>query len=223
MAQPLTAADIEARILETRKLITEKWGWFLALGIVLIVAGLAAIAFPFLSTIAAKIMLGWLFLIGGVVMILHAFNAPGWKGFIWELLIGILYLVAGAYLSFFPLTGLVTLAILLAALFIAEGVAEVIMAFQVRPHEGWGWLLLSGIAALAVGVMIGMDLPGSATWALGLLVGINLIFSGWSYVFLALAGRKADAALHHLIGRLFNGLRGIQEPGRRNMSSLRRS
>ena len=194
MAQPLTAADIEARILETRKLITEKWGWFLALGIVLIVAGLAAIAFPFLSTIAAKIMLGWLFLIGGVVMILHAFNAPGWKGFIWELLIGILYLVAGAYLSFFPLTGLVTLAILLAALFIAEGVAEVIMAFQVRPHEGWGWLLLSGIAALAVGVMIGMDLPGSATWALGLLVGINLIFSGWSYVFLALAGRKADAA-----------------------------
>jgi len=195
MAQPLTAADIEARVLETRKLITEKWGWFLALGIVLIVAGLAAIAFPFLSTIAAKIMLGWLFLIGGVVMILHAFNAPGWKGFIWELLIGILYLVAGAYLSFFPLTGLVTLAILLAALFIAEGVAEVIMAFQVRPHEGWGWLLLSGIAALAVGVMIGMDLPGSATWALGLLVGINLIFSGWSYVFLALAGRKADAAL----------------------------
>ena len=195
MAQPLTAADIEARVLETRKLITEKWGWFLALGIVLVVAGLAAIAFPFLSTIAAKIMLGWLFLIGGVVMILHAFNAPGWKGFIWELLIGILYLVAGAYLSFFPLTGLVTLAILLAALFIAEGVAEVIMAFQVRPHEGWGWLLLSGIAALAVGVMIGMDLPGSATWALGLLVGINLIFSGWSYVFLALAGRKADAAL----------------------------
>ena len=195
MAQPLTAADIEARILETKKLITEKWGWFLALGIVLIVAGLAAIAFPFLSTIAAKIMLGWLFLIGGIVMILHAFSAPGWRGFIWELLIGILYLVAGAYLSFFPLTGLITLAILLAALFLAEGVAEIIMAFQVRPHEGWVWLLLSGIAALAVGVVIGIDLPGSATWALGLLVGINLLFSGWSYVFLALAGRKAHAAL----------------------------
>ncbi len=107
MAQPLTAADIEARIMETRKLITEKWGWFLALGIILIVVGFAAIAFPFVSTIAAKIMLGWLFLIGGVVMILHAFQAPGWKGFIWELLIGILYLVAGGYLAFFPLTGLI--------------------------------------------------------------------------------------------------------------------
>jgi uncharacterized membrane protein HdeD (DUF308 family) len=139
-------------------------------------------------------MLGWLFLIGGVVMIMHAFYAPGWKGFIWELLIGILYLVAGGYLSFFPLTGLVTLAILLAALFLAEGVAEIIMAFQVRPHEGWVWLLLSGIAALLVGVLIGIDLPGSATWALGLLVGINLLFSGWSYVFLALAGRKAATA-----------------------------
>ena len=191
MAQPLTAADIEARLMATRQLITEKWGWFLAAGILLIVAGLAAIAFPLVGGIVAKTFLGWLFLIGGVVMIVHAFSAPGWRGFIWELLIGILYLVAGFYLAFLPLAGLLTLTILIAALFIAEGVAEVIMAFQVRPHEGWVWLLLSGIAALAVGVMIGMDLPGSATWALGLLVGINLLFSGWSYVFLALAGRKA--------------------------------
>jgi uncharacterized membrane protein HdeD (DUF308 family) len=193
MVQSLSPADIQARLLETKKLITEKWGWFLALGIVLIVAGLAAIAFPFVSTIAAKIMLGWLFLIGGVMMILHAFSAQAWQGFLWSLIIGILYVVVGGYLSFFPLTGLVTLAILLAALFLAEGIAEVIMAFKVRPHEGWGFLLLSGIAALAVGVMIGLDLPGSATWALGLLVGINLLFSGWSYVFLALAGRKAAA------------------------------
>ena len=68
---------------------------------------------------------------------------------------------------------------------------EIIMAFRVRPHEGWGFLLLSGIAALAVGVLIAMDLPGSATWALGLLVGINMLFTGSSYVALALAGRKA--------------------------------
>ena len=90
------------------------------------------------------------------------------------------------------MTGLFTLAILLAALFLAEGVAEIIMAFKVRPHEGWGFMLLSGIAALAVGVMIALDLPSSATWALGLLVGINLLFSGWSYIFLALAGRRAS-------------------------------
>jgi uncharacterized membrane protein HdeD (DUF308 family) len=194
MAQPLSMPDVEMRLVETRKLIADKWGWFLALGIVLIVAGLAAIAFPLLSTIATKIVLGWLFLIGGVMMILHAFNAPAWQGFLWSLLIGILYAVAGGYLAFFPLTGLLTLAILLAALFIAEGVFEVIMALRVRPHEGWGFLLLSGIAALLVGVLIAMDLPGSAVWALGLLVGINLLFSGWSYIFLAMAGRRAHEA-----------------------------
>lgn len=194
MAQPLSMPDVEMRLVETRKLIADKWGWFLALGIVLIVAGLAAIAFPLLSTIATKIVLGWLFLIGGVMMILHAFNAPAWQGFLWSLLIGILYAVAGGYLAFFPLTGLLTLAILLAMLFIAEGAFEVIMALRVRPHEGWGFLLLSGIAALLVGVLIAMDLPGSAVWALGLLVGINLLFSGWSYIFLAMAGRRAHEA-----------------------------
>jgi uncharacterized membrane protein HdeD (DUF308 family) len=191
MAQPMTLSDIEARVAETKQLITDKWGWFLALGIVLILAGLAAIAFPFLSSIAAKVVLGWLFLIGGVMMIVHAFQAPGWGGFLWELLIGILYVVVGGYLAFFPLAGLLTLTIVIAALFIAEGVFEAIMAFRVRPHEGWVWLLLSGIAALAVGVVIAMGLPESAIWALGLLVGINLLFSGWSYVFLALAGRRA--------------------------------
>jgi uncharacterized membrane protein HdeD (DUF308 family) len=191
MAQPLSVGDIATHVAETRRLIAEKWGWFLVLGIVLIVAGLAAIAFPLYSTIAAKIVLGWLFLIGGVMIILHAFQVPSWGAFLWELLIGILYVVAGGYLAFFPLTGLLTLALVLAVLFITEGIFEVIMAFRVRPHEGWGWLLLSGLAALAVGVMIALDLPGSAVWALGLLVGINLLFSGWSYVFLAMAGRRA--------------------------------
>jgi uncharacterized membrane protein HdeD (DUF308 family) len=191
VAQPLTVTDLDLKLRETSRLIAEKWGWFLALGIALIVAGLVAIAFPLLGTIAVKIMLGWLFLIGGVLMIMHAFQAPGWQGFLWELLVGILYAVAGAYLAFFPLTGLLTLAILLAVMFIIEGVFEVVQAFRVRPHEGWGFLLLSGIAALAVGVLITLSLPSSAEWALGLLAGINLLFSGWSYVFLALAGRRA--------------------------------
>ena len=191
MVQPLTVADLEMRLMESRRLIAEKWGWFLALGIVLIIAGLAAIAFPLMGTIAAKILLGWLFLIGGVMMIIHAFQAPGWQGFLWELLIGILYAFAGAYLAFFPFTGLITLALVLSVLFIIEGIFEVIMAMRVRPHDGWGFLLLSGIAALAVGVLIALGLPDSAEWALGLLVGINLLFSGWSYVFLALAGRRA--------------------------------
>ena len=191
MVQPLSPADIEARFIASRRLIAKKWGWFLALGIALIVVGFAAIVFPFLATVAAKTLLGWLFLIGGIVMVIHAFSAQGWQGVIWSLLVGILYLVVGGYLAFFPLTGLLSLAFMLIILFAVEGIFEVIMAFKVRPHEGWGFMLLSGIAALAVAVLIALDLPGSATWALGLLVGINLLFSGWSYVFLALAGRRA--------------------------------
>jgi uncharacterized membrane protein HdeD (DUF308 family) len=195
MAQSLSQADIEAKLAQARAHIAEKWGWFLALGIVLILVGIAAICFPLVSTIAAKTFLGWLFLIGGVFTIIHAFSAQGWGGFLWSLLIGVLYLIAGGYLAFFPLTGLLTLAILLAILFAAEGIMEIIMAYRVHPSEGWGWLLLSGIAALAVGVLIFLGLPSSATWALGLLVGINLLFSGWSYVFLAMAGRKAKEAV----------------------------
>ncbi len=195
MAQSLSQADIEAKLAQARRHIAEKWGWFLALGIVLILVGIAAICFPLVSTIAAKIFLGWLFLIGGVFLIIHAFSAQGWGGFLWRLLIGVLYLSAGGYLAFFPLTGLLTLAILLAILFVAEGIMEIIMAFRVHPSDGRVWLLLSGIAALVVGVLIFLGLPSSAGWALGLLVGINLLFSGWSYVFLAMSGRKAKEAV----------------------------
>lgn len=192
MTQQLSQTDIESAIEAARAQIKRNWGWFLALGIVFVLAGLAAIAFPLLSTIATKIVLGWIFLAGGVLMILHAFSASGWRGFLLGLLIGILYVVAGGWLAFFPFTGIITLTILLAALFLAEGVLEAIMAFRVRPHEGWVWLLLSGLVAVAVGVMIAMGLPSSATWAIGLLTGINLLMTGASFIALALAGRRGD-------------------------------
>ncbi|HET7157062.1 MAG TPA: HdeD family acid-resistance protein [Hyphomicrobiaceae bacterium] len=193
MTQQLSQTDIESAIEAARAQIKQNWGWFLALGIVFVLAGLAAIAFPLLSTIATKIALGWIFLAGGVLMILHAFSASGWRGFLLGLLIGILYVVAGGWLAFFPFTGIITLTILLAALFLAEGVLEVIMAFRVRPHEGWAWLLLSGLVAVAVGVMIAMQLPSSAAWAIGLLTGINLLMTGASFIALALAGRRSQA------------------------------
>ena len=176
---------------EARRQITDNWGWFLALGILLIAAGAAAIAFPLLSTIATKIALGWIFLIAGALIVVHAFSIRRWQGFLLGLLIGALYLVAGGWLAFTPFAGIIALTILLAALFLAEGVLEVIMAVRVRPHEGWGWLLVSGVVAIAVGVLIAAELPSSAAWAIGLLTGINLLSSGVSFVALALAGRRA--------------------------------
>ena len=194
MTDQVSRVDVDAAIAAARIVIAERWGWFLALGIVLLLAGVAAIAFPLLSTIAAKIALGWIFLVGGVVLLVHAFSIKGWRGFLMELLIGALYVVAGGWLAFFPFTGIVTLTILLAALFLAEGVLEVVMALRVRPHEGWGWLLLSGLVAIAVGVLIAYELPSSATWAIGLLAGVNLVSTGVSFIVLALAGRRIGRA-----------------------------
>lgn len=156
----------------------------------LIILGVAAIAFPLLTTIAAKIALGWLFLIGGVVQIAHAFSTRQWSEFFFDLLVGLLYLIAGGWLALFPLTGIVTLTVLLAALFIAQGVLEGLMAFRMRPAAGWLWMLIAAIAAFAVGVLIIAHLPSSAAWAIGLLVGIKLIMSGWAYLFLTMAATK---------------------------------
>ena len=190
MAQQLSKSDIDAALAEAREHISRNWGWFLALGVVFLLAGAAAIAFPLVSTIATKIALGWIFMISGAVMAVHAFSAAQWRGFLLGLLVGLLYLAAGAWLAFFPFTGIITLTILVAALFLAEGVLEGIMAFRVRPHAGWGWLLLSGLIAVAVGAMIALQLPYSGEWAIGLLTGVNLLSTGVSFVVLALAGRR---------------------------------
>ena len=167
--------------------ISEHKGWFYFLGILLIVLGVAAIAFPFVTTIAVKIFIGWLFLIGGILQIVHAFSTRAWSEFLLDLLIGVLYLVVGGWLAFFPLTGIITLTFLVALLFIVEGIIEVGIAFRIRPHSGWVWMLLSGIVAIAVGILLIANLPSSAAWAIGLLVGINLIFSGFAYLFLPMA------------------------------------
>jgi uncharacterized membrane protein HdeD (DUF308 family) len=193
MADQISKTDIDATLAEVKRQIADNWGWFLALGLLLILAGVAAIAFPLLSTIATKIALGWIFLVAGVVLVVHAFSIKQWRGFLLGLLVGALYVVAGGWLAFFPFTGIITLTLLLAVLFLAEGVLTVMMAMRVRPHEGWGWLLTSGLIAVAVGVMIAVELPTSAVWAIGLLTGINLLSSGVSFVVLALAGHRAGS------------------------------
>jgi uncharacterized membrane protein HdeD (DUF308 family) len=193
MTEQFSQADIDAALAAAKKAIADNWGWFMTLGILMVLAGVAAIAFPLLSTIAAKIALGWIFLLSGVLLVIHAFSIQQWRGFLLGLLLGVLYVVAGGWLAFLPFTGIITLTILLAALFLAEGVLEVIMAMRVRPHEGWGWLLLSGLVAVAVGALIAAELPSSATWAIGLLAGVNLLSTGVSFIVLALAGRRAGS------------------------------
>jgi uncharacterized membrane protein HdeD (DUF308 family) len=181
------AAEVEAQI-------AEHWVWYLILGIVLVLGGVVAVAFPFLSTIAAKRVLGWIFLFSGAFTVAHAFSAGNWRGFLWNLLIGILYVAGGAYLLMSPIAGVVTLTMVVAAIFLADGILEIIMAFRLRPHSGWGWILASGIAALVAGFLIASNLPSSATWVLGVVVGIKMMMAGWSYIALAL-GSHHDHSL----------------------------
>lgn len=171
--------------------IAEKRGWFIALGILLIVLGIIAIAFPVMMTITAKIFLGWMFLIGGVLQIIHAFSTRDWKGFLWNVLIGLLYVVVGGWLAFFPLTGILPLTIMIAILFVVEGVMKTMMGFNLGANEGRLWVIISGIAAIILGILLFADLPGSALWAIGLLVGINFLFSGISFLTIATGATKA--------------------------------
>jgi uncharacterized membrane protein HdeD (DUF308 family) len=189
----VTQVEIITDVAAARRYVAENWGWFLGLGIVLVLAGIAAFAFPLLFTIATTILLGCLFLIGGAVLLAHGLRVRRWVGITWSLLVGVLYLLAGAYLAFFPLGGLVTLTILLAVLFVVEGIAEIVMGTRVRPHDGWLLLIVSGFVAIAAGVLITLGLPASSEWAIGLLVGINLVFTGCTYIFVALAARRAAA------------------------------
>jgi uncharacterized membrane protein HdeD (DUF308 family) len=175
--------------------LSRNWGWLLALGILMIILGVFAIAAPQVATIAVQLTLGWILVISGVAEGIHAFMARGWRGFLLELLSAILYLVVGVLLLTNPLKGALALTILLAGFLIVEGVFKIVTALRVREHRGWGWLLASGIISVILGLMIWAEWPASGLWVIGLLVGIQLVFTGWALVMLSLAARAhRDAA-----------------------------
>jgi uncharacterized membrane protein HdeD (DUF308 family) len=169
--------------------LSRNWGWLLALGILMIILGVFAIGAPAVATVAVQLALGWILMIGGIAQGIHAFMVKGWGGFLLELLSAALYLVVGILLLVNPVEGALALTIVLAVFLIVEGIFKLIMAFRVRDHRGWGWLLASGILSLILGVLIWAEWPASGVWVIGLLVGIQLLFTGWSLVMLALAAR----------------------------------
>lgn len=169
-------------IAELSEAIREKKGWFIALGVLFIIVGIICIAYPLMATVTAKIFIGWMVLFGGIAQVIQAFSTKTWGGFIWNVLVGFLYLFVGAWLAFFPLAGIISLTLLLALMFIAEGVMKLILGFGIRPKDGWFWAILSGAVSLIVGVMLVANLPGTSVWAIGTLVGINFLFAGWSFI-----------------------------------------
>ncbi len=159
-------------------------------GVLLIVFGMVAVGLPFLAAVAVTGLVAWLIVLAGVVHLMLAFRAHGAGSMIWKLLVGIAYVCFGGYLIWRPLVGVASLTLLLATLFLVEGVLDIILFFKMRPMQGSGWVLTDGIVTLLLGALIYLQWPTSSAWAIGTLVGISLIFSGVARVMMSLAVRK---------------------------------
>jgi uncharacterized membrane protein HdeD (DUF308 family) len=172
--------------------VHEHWKAFLIEGVLLVILGVAAMIVPPLASLAVTIFLGWMFLISGVAGLVLTFWARQMPGFWWSLLSAVLGIAAGIILLAQPVQGALTLTIVVGAYFLAEGVATIMYALEHRRElsERWSWLLVAGIMDLLIAAVIIVGLPGSALWAVGLLVGINLLFGGASLIGMALAARN---------------------------------
>jgi uncharacterized membrane protein HdeD (DUF308 family) len=163
-------------------------------GVLLIIFGMVAIGSPILAAVAVNILIAWLIVLAGVVHVMLGVRTHGAGSMIWKVLVGLAYLFFGAYLIMHPVLGVASLTLVLAVLFEIEGILEIILFFNLRSLGGSSWLLIDGIVTLLLGVMIYMQWPSSAGWAIGTLVGVSMIFSGASRVMMSLAVRKATTA-----------------------------
>jgi uncharacterized membrane protein HdeD (DUF308 family) len=154
-------------------------------GLALTILGIAAIVFPILSTLAAALFVGWVFLISGVLLLIGSFSIHGTGPFFGALLLGLFSIAAGTFLVFNPLEGAFGLTIFLAVIFLVQGAFELVFAFEMRPHHGWVWMLISGLASVFLGVVIAAGLPGTSLIALGIVMGINFLSSGIGYLFVS--------------------------------------
>jgi uncharacterized membrane protein HdeD (DUF308 family) len=184
--------DITRLQSEMRAAVRRHWKAFLVEGILLVILGLAAIIVPPLASLAVTIFLGWLFLISGVAGLALTFWARAMPGFWWSLLSAVLAIGAGIVLLARPVQGTLTLTIVVGVYFLAEGVATIMYALEHRRElsERWSWLLIAGIVDIVIAGIIITGWPGSAAWAIGLLVGINLLFGGTSLIGMAFAARQ---------------------------------
>lgn len=184
MTQDLSSQEISAQV---RRATT----WAIVLGGLMMVLGLAAISLPLTTSLAFTFWIGWLLIGNSVLKLVYALQTRREGGFAVKLLLFALYLGAGILLVVNPLEGVLTLTLLLGGFLVAEGISELLLAFQLRSLANWGWVLFNAILTLLVGVVIWAEWPLDAPWVIGVLVGISFIASGFSRVMLSLAVRNA--------------------------------
>jgi uncharacterized membrane protein HdeD (DUF308 family) len=170
-------------------------GWSIGLSVLMIVAGILAIASPLAAGIAVNVLVAWLLVFSGGAHLVFGWHTRSAGGFLWELLVGILYIFIGVYLLMHPVAGLISLTIALAIYLFLEAILEFVLGFTLRPLPGTGWLIFDGIVTLILAIMIWRTWPTSAPWIIGTLVGISMLFSGISRLMLSLAARSVTTKL----------------------------
>jgi uncharacterized membrane protein HdeD (DUF308 family) len=166
--------------------------WSIALSILLILAGIAAILLPPVMGLGVTLFIGWLLLLSGITHLVFAWKAHSAGAILWEVLVGIVYLFAGFYLIMHPLAGLLSLTLILAFYLFVEGIFEIILAFQIT-RSSRAWMIIDGVITLILAFMIWRTWPVSTVWAIGTLVGISMLFSGISRLMFSLTVRRALA------------------------------
>jgi uncharacterized membrane protein HdeD (DUF308 family) len=194
----MTAAQVPVTLLreELAGAVRRHWVLFLCEGIALVILGLLAVLAPMIASVAATVFFGWILLLSGVVGLISTLRARQAPGFAWSLLSALVGIVAGVLLLAWPLLGTLSLTAVLIAFLLLEGGVSIMYALEHKSALSgrWGWMLASGIVDVFLGLLLFIGLPGTALWALGLLVGINLLFGGWALILMALHARPATAA-----------------------------
>ncbi len=166
--------------------INQNRGLYIFESIIFILLGIAAIAIPQLFTYSVEILVGCLLIIGGLIQGFRAIKSADWG----SIIAAIFSLIVGILLLAYPITGIIALTLLIAIFFLIEGVAQLYLGFRIRELKGWGWMIFSGLVSLFLAALIWTELPGSAAWVIGLLLGINLLIFGFSQLFLVLGTPK---------------------------------
>jgi len=170
-------------------------GWSIVLGVLIIVLGFIAMMAPLATGVVAMSILAWTAIFGGVAQIVYAFQAHSGGRTLLEVILGVVYLAAGIYLMFHPLAGLLTLTLLLGCMLVGYGVIAVILAFQMRPTQGWGWVLFDAAITVLLGLMIIAHWPINSAWVIGTLFGITILFRGVSRLMISLGLRRVTSAV----------------------------
>jgi uncharacterized membrane protein HdeD (DUF308 family) len=176
-------------------IVQKSVGWSIGLSVLMILAGLLAIAVPQVAGITVALLVAWLLIFSGVAHLVFAWHTRTTGGILWELLLGVLYVSIGAYLLLHPVLGLASLTFALAIYLLAEGALELVLSFRLRPMPGSNWLLFDGVFTLILAVMIWKTWPSSTEWVIGVLVGFSMLFSGVSRLMISLAARSVVAKL----------------------------